>query len=108
MRFPRPLHMASLPAWLAVVLLAGCGGGGGPGFFPGDAGNVPPADLLPPPGDGGAGSCASGSRDGDETDVDCGGATCAPCAGGRGCLHASDCASGTCSNLLCTTASCSD
>src|SRR6218665_231278 len=35
--------------------------------------------------------CGDGKQDGDETDVDCGGA-CAPCSQGMKCLQKSDCA----------------
>ncbi len=39
--------------------------------------------------------CIDGVRDGDETDIDCGG-SCAPCGEGGGCVTASDCASASC------------
>jgi hypothetical protein len=42
-------------------------------------------------------------RDGDETDVDCGGATCPPCADCSPCVQASDCANGDCSGGICVT-----
>src|SRR5262245_21218490 len=38
--------------------------------------------------------CANGIRDGMESDVDCGGGACAPCATGRGCRDGADCDSG--------------
>ena len=38
--------------------------------------------------------CADARRDGVETDVDCGGGTCAPCAVGRACNTTSDCVAG--------------
>ena len=40
--------------------------------------------------------CANGVQDEQETDVDCGGGTCHPCAGARHCEIGSDCFSGTC------------
>jgi hypothetical protein len=40
-------------------------------------------------------SCADGMKDGDETDVDCGG-TCSKCADGKSCLTGADCAGGVC------------
>lgn len=43
--------------------------------------SAPPAPL----------SCVNRVLDGDETDVDCGGAMCKPCASGRTCLQDSDC-----------------
>ena len=39
-------------------------------------------------------SCFNGVRDGDESDVDCGGLFCHQCAGGRRCNHDDDCDSG--------------
>jgi hypothetical protein len=58
--------------------------------------------------------CQDGVKDGDETDIDCGGTTCAPCEGGKTCNADSDCAPevpacvsgaccvGTCENGPCT------
>jgi hypothetical protein len=43
--------------------------------------------------------CSNGLLDGDETAIDCGG-TCPPCATGRRCLEASDCASKVCSTVV--------
>ncbi|HWZ90553.1 MAG TPA: cellulose binding domain-containing protein, partial [Polyangiaceae bacterium] len=43
-----------------------------------------------------------------ETDVDCGGSVCGPCATDRACLGPIDCASGSCTNLRCGSASCTD
>lgn len=43
-----------------------------------------------------AASCMNGTRDGDETDVDCGGALCPKCVVGRTCALATDCASASC------------
>jgi hypothetical protein len=40
--------------------------------------------------------CEDGVRGGEETDVDCGGSTCAACQEGQGCIQGSDCASGVC------------
>jgi hypothetical protein len=41
-------------------------------------------------------TCRDGVKNGRETDVDCGGPDCPPCAVGRGCLSRSDCASAIC------------
>lgn len=46
-------------------------------------------------------SCANKVLDGGETDLDCGGAECAPCASGRKCVNASDCTSNVCQNGVC-------
>ncbi len=43
-----------------------------------------------------AAGCADGMHDGDETDEDCGGPTCLPCAVDKGCDGAADCVSGFC------------
>ena len=51
-------------------------------------------DLLPPA------FCFDKMKDGNESDVDCGGA-CSPCAAGQHCNVAGDCASMTCTALLC-------
>jgi hypothetical protein len=55
----------------------------------------------------GAGSCnlnqcQDGIRDGAETDIDCGGGTCAPCAIGKGCFVGKDCTSGICTANVCS------
>ena len=49
-------------------------------------------------------SCADGLVDGDESDVDCGGATCGPCDVGRACVRDDDCATGMCSGGTCAVA----
>ncbi len=45
-------------------------------------------------------SCADGRRNGDETDVDCGG-SCPPCADGKVCAGNGDCAGGHCCGGTC-------
>jgi hypothetical protein len=45
--------------------------------------------------------CGNGVKDGDESDVDCGGATCGKCALDKGCAGQSDCAAGTCDSNVC-------
>ena len=55
-------------------------------------------------------SCDDAVRNGDETDIDCGG-SCAPCPDGAGCAVAGDCASGLCAEGTCRaeqTPSCDD
>jgi len=39
--------------------------------------------------------CENGSQDGDESDIDCGGAACTPCAPAAHCKTITDCATGT-------------
>jgi hypothetical protein len=55
-------------------------------------------------------SCSDQKQDGSETDVDCGGAGCAPCPNGFMCKGASDCISKTCDGLLlrCAASACTD
>ncbi|HEY5920193.1 MAG TPA: hypothetical protein VIV11_00925 [Kofleriaceae bacterium] len=53
-----------------------------------------------------ANTCFDRIRDGDESDIDCGG-TCLPCAGGETCSAATDCQSASC-NGTCAAPSCSD
>ena len=55
---------------------------------------------YPPHPEAGA-SCWNDSLDGDETDVDCGGADCLPCAGGGACLVDEDCANSPCVDGIC-------
>lgn len=52
-------------------------------------------------------SCSNGTRDGDESDVDCGG-SCSACADGADCEAASDCQSQVCTASSCAAPSCSD
>jgi hypothetical protein len=46
--------------------------------------------------------CTDGTRSGFETDVDCGGGSCAACALGKNCETSADCASATCTGHKCT------
>jgi hypothetical protein len=52
-------------------------------------------------------ACNDGSRNNDETDIDCGG-SCSPCAAGKGCNVAEDCASHVCKSGKCAAPSCTD
>jgi hypothetical protein len=55
-------------------------------------------------------SCSDGIKNGNETDLDCGGGTCAPCVVGKACAADTDCASNACDSLslLCVASQCSD
>jgi len=53
-------------------------------------------------------TCSDGVRNGDETDIDCGGPDCATCANGKTCVDDEDCASETCIDDFCRLPSCSD
>lgn len=46
-------------------------------------------------------SCSNGTRDGDESDIDCGGARCDPCGKGKLCDDDDDCASRNCKEGRC-------
>jgi hypothetical protein len=46
-------------------------------------------------------TCADGIKNGMETDVDCGGDACLPCALGKRCNNDADCTSGTCATGVC-------
>jgi formylglycine-generating enzyme required for sulfatase activity len=48
------------------------------------------------PGAGGGGDPKNGVKDGNETDVDCGGTGAPPCADGKSCIAPSDCQSAVC------------
>ncbi|XXY46469.1 proprotein convertase P-domain-containing protein [Sorangium sp. So ce269] len=52
--------------------------------------------------------CGDGVANGDETDADCGGPACVPCADLAACLADADCRSGICRDGLCAASSCSD
>ena len=51
-------------------------------------------------------TCTDGTKNGDETGVDCGGPTCAACGTGGGCVTGSDCQSGLCTNGVCEYPTC--
>jgi formylglycine-generating enzyme required for sulfatase activity len=52
-------------------------------------------------------TCNNATKDGAETDIDCGGDACLPCALGKACVANKDCSSGgTCTNKICSL--CSD
>lgn len=46
-------------------------------------------------------SCSDNVKNGDETDVDCGGASCGGCNSGLHCINAGDCASRQCQGSVC-------
>jgi len=54
-----------------------------------------------------ASSCTNGIKDGNETDVDCGGSCPSKCATGRSCAANPDCLSGNCAGGVCAAAACS-
>lgn len=66
-----------------------------------DAGADGDAAAEPP-------TCNNTIRDGNETDVDCGGNVCKKCFDGKTCIANTDCAGGACLNKVCITPKCSD
>lgn len=52
--------------------------------------------------------CKNGEKDGDETDVDCGGTKCEACGLDKGCLKDGDCESGACDGGVCVVKKCTD
>ena len=55
-----------------------------------------------------AASCSDKRRNGHETDVDCGGEVCRPCAASKTCRLPRDCSTALCQNNLCLAPSCTD
>ena len=53
-------------------------------------------------------TCTDEMKDGDETDVDCGGPLCAACVPGQACALQIDCAPGYCKSGVCAAPSCTD
>ncbi len=53
-------------------------------------------------------TCTDYLKNGDETDVDCGGGTCPKCSDGKVCAVSADCQSGVCSGNICRTPMCND
>ena len=75
-----------------------CGLSCDPGFVLTQTG----AACQPPPV-----GCTDGTKNGAETDVDCGG-TCPRCESGKACFAGADCMTAACVNGICATASCSN
>jgi hypothetical protein len=46
-------------------------------------------------------SCFDQAKNGNETDVDCGGGSCSPCVNDKACVNNADCASGSCNFGMC-------
>ena len=91
-------------AFIGVFTLAACGAEENdfvrtPGRSSNDQSETAPKEeaVLTPTG----ASCSNGVKDGDETDVDCGGATCPVCANGDACATGNDCGTGHRAELPC-------
>lgn len=110
-----------VPGAILVATLA-CGDGTGADFGVGEATgsgttadpegdtNGPPdpgeGDRQPP--DGGPDPCDNGVRDGNETDVDCGGGACWLCLPGQRCTEDLDCSTLWCEAGTCGATACND
>lgn len=53
-------------------------------------------------------TCTDGVKNGTETDIDCGGSACGPCANAKKCVASSDCLSLSCIGTTCIPTQCSD
>lgn len=62
----------------------------------------------PAPGGGSPARCDDGEKNGQESDIDCGGPQCSPCADHKSCTQARDCSSAVCSENRCAKAGCED
>lgn len=51
-------------------------------------------------------TCTDTFKNGDETDIDCGGTQCAPCTQGKNCLATNDCLSAFCIDGVCCDSAC--
>lgn len=94
---------------------AGSGANGGSGATSGTGGSGASggSDGTPEAGAGGAPEievpdCQDEQQTVDETDIDCGGRTCAPCPADKECVTGTDCQSGICTNQVCQTPTCTD
>src|SRR5437588_400940 len=93
---------ALLAVMIACAIAAGgCGLDETAGSDAGHACDGTCAGMSPGPGPGpGPTQCDDGVRNGDESDVDCGGG-CPQCAGGRKCFHDWDCLTHFCAGGHC-------
>jgi hypothetical protein len=78
--------------------MGGAGGSGGAGASGGQGGS---GGSIPV-------SCMDGVKNGTESDIDCGGGDCSPCADGKKCAQGSDCDSKSCISGACAPATCTD
>ena len=86
-----------------------CGGGGvvaACGCTKATCGSLGKTCGVHPDGCGGTLDCNDDLRNGAETDVDCGGGACGPCAQGKGCKVAADCDALSCVDGVCCNTAC--
>ncbi|MBS2015016.1 MAG: hypothetical protein JST00_19145 [Deltaproteobacteria bacterium] len=87
----RVVVLASVAGVLAITSLACSGTDGAQTEASIDPTTGQPVDTSPP----------DGTKNGDETDVDCGGSRVEKCADGKGCVKGGDCQSGVCKQSTC-------
>jgi hypothetical protein len=101
---PRPPSLTNSSSTTTSSTSTGIGGSGGEGT----GGNGGAGGGVGGMGGGGMPeTCGNAAKDGDETDIDCGG-SCSPCGIGQGCLEGDDCVSKSCKGMLCALPSCFD
>lgn len=113
----RPLFLPLISPLAGILAIAslvaiGCGGDEGGGASSGATTTTSTSGSGGGGGQGGSGgadpSCRDSLKNASETDVDCGGAACPPCAVGLGCADGSDCESLVCDAALCAAPTCAD
>lgn len=93
-QFRKPaLSLGLLAAFCLVFAFYGCGEDGPPVSINGDNQSK-------------EASCDDGIQNGNESDVDCGGSACEPCAQGRSCENSNDCTTGLCDRGTCVDEEC--
>lgn len=93
--------MSTMRAFFLLLVCAGCANSK---TFDDEDSGMPLPDSAPMPDSGkmeaameaSTPACMNMVKDNGETDVDCGGGACNPCADDKACVKASDCANGSC------------
>ena len=95
---------------MIVLLSGGCGDVDPSGLGPTPDSDASVFDTTPgiDAGRDGADTCSDHALDGNETDVDCGGACPNKCSGGQQCRAGSDCKDAVCTGGQCAGPTCSD
>jgi len=111
----KPIHLERLAYWIVIIGLAvllilafmkddtcdpatAAADTDEPQAVAPTTGNTPTA----PPVAAASASCIDGVKNQDETDADCGGATCPKCIAGKACTATGDCVSGFCTANVCS------
>src|SRR4051795_12158867 len=88
-------RLFSLDAMMGMTTCSACADGKGCGIGPDCLSKVCTGGKCPNP------TCSDTVKNGNETDIDCGGAACSKCAAGLACATAADCSSGVCTGNVC-------